>query len=194
MQLSDILALVLSLLSIAVSVTVAYLTLMARFKGKIWPVTSIVLTKISTPDKDNIPVIGLACFLENQGARPGRLDKLRLKVSNTKVESSVSFYPHIMRKDYSIFASYQDSDWFPFGGVGLFEKGKVQEYYLIFKPRELDYVPYSGEYEIVLEALWMGSKRWAKVKPVIPLILTEKNISDWRSPTTPAFQIEVNVR
>lgn len=194
MQFSDILALVLSLLSIVVSATVAYLTLMARFKGKVWPVTSVVLTKISTKGEDHIPAIGLACFMENQGAKPGRLDKLRLRVNNTRAESGFTFYPHIMRKDYSIFASYQDSDWFPFGGIGLFEKGKAQEYYLIFKPTVSDFVPSPGEHELVLEVLWMGRSRWVQVSPRIALTLTDKDVSDWRSPTTPAFQINVDGR
>lgn len=191
MELSDTIALVLSTLSIIVSVVVAYLTLLARFRGRIWPVTTFVFTKFSDKERDHIPAIGVACFVENQGARPGRLDNLRLRLSNSRTESQHAFYPHLVRKDYSIYASYQDSAWFPFGGIGLFEKGKAQEYYLLFRPNSPDFVPAPGEHEFVLEALWMGRRRWTPIKPRIALTLTEKHVADWRSPTTPAFQIKV---
>jgi hypothetical protein len=191
MALSYVLSLSVSLISVLISMFVAYKALLSKFSGAIWPVTEVVLGKLSIKDKDHIPVIGVACFLENQGARPGRLDNLRLKVSNANIESSYTFYATMMRRDYSIFASYQEESWFPFGGIGLFEKGKAQEYYVLFKPSEINFVPSSGEYKISMDALWMGSKNWLEIKPTMKINLTDKMIADWRSPTAPAFQVKV---
>lgn len=184
-ELSDII----SLLALLISILVAYKTLIARFNGRVWPVNALALTKISIEEKDNIPCIGMACFMENRGARPGRLDRMRIKVHNKQYESDHTFYAYWIRNDYRIFSSYQDSDWFPFGGIALFPDKKVQQYYVVFKPVDANFQPVAGDYTISMQVRWMSSNKYITIPPTIKLNLSQSDIQEWRSPTAQTKQI-----
>ena len=57
---AEIIASIIAAISLMISLFTAYRTLLARFSGKAWPSTRLVLTHM-----DGIPSIGLACFFAN---------------------------------------------------------------------------------------------------------------------------------
>ena len=181
----------LALVSLLVSIYVAYQTLWTKFKGNIWPVRTIVFAKIDTPQRDRMPSVGLVLYVENTGARVGRMDNLRVRIRNERVESEHTFFATLIRKDYNFLASYLENDWYPFDGIGIFEKGNAKVYYVVFKPSDNGFVPSPGVYKFSLEVRWMGEKTW-NVIPGPVLTVTEDNVNTWLSPTGKAFQITVD--
>lgn len=179
MALSDII----SAISLAVSLIVAYKSSLSRFSGKVWAATRFVLAHF-----DTIPCIGLACFFENVGARPGNLDDLRLIVTHEKTQTTCKFYPQLLRNDYSLYASYKDSDWFPFAGMPLTPNKRIERY-IIFKPLDDAFTAKPGLYKVTLQHRWYGSKKWLNNTPTMRFELSEQIARQWNNPEEPAVQV-----
>lgn len=181
MQTSEIIALI----SLVVSSFVAYKTFVARFKGKIWPSISVVLTMI-----DKTPSIGLACFAENLGARPGRLDDMRLSVKHVETDLTYMFFPQLVRDDYNIFAPLREQDWFPYSGLLLLGGDKIEKY-ILFRPLNDDFKAKIGNYQVVLEIRWKDGK-WERKYPEIPITLNSNVAASWNTPDAQAIQVFSN--
>jgi hypothetical protein len=183
MTVAEIISSVLAFVSILLSAATFYRNFFKRFSGKAWPSTRLVLTHL-----DTIPCIGLACFFENAGAKPGKLDDLRLRVKHTETGAIYYFFPHLMRNDYSIFESYEEENWFPFSGIPLSDNKRVEKY-LIFKPMNDSFSPEIGSYDAVLESRWYGNAEWISNSTHLPFSLTNEVAEHWNAPDTPALQV-----
>jgi hypothetical protein len=170
-------------LALIISLFTAYRTFMANFSGRIWFSNRIVLTHV-----DNIPSLGLACFFENKGARPGILDDLRAKIDPKDSGTTYYFYPILFRNDYSIFKSYSESDWFPFSLIPL-PPNYRSEKYILLKPMNDNFTCTQGELEISLEVRWYGKDKWVTVVPVLTFLLSQEIAEKWNDPKSASIQI-----
>jgi hypothetical protein len=186
MNTKEIATVTLAVLALCVSSFTAYRTFLALFRGKVWFSNRIVLTHI-----DKVPSLGLACFFENSGARPGILDDLRAKVEQKDSGTTSYFFPMLMRADYSIFRSYSESDWYPFSMVSLPPNYRADKY-LLLKPQNDQFVAVKGDMIISLEVRWHKKRKWDAVVPALHFTLTEDIASKWNDATTPAYQIISN--
>jgi hypothetical protein len=186
MTTSDIITSVIAAAALVVSLVTAYKTFFTRFSGKVWPATRLVLSNV-----DNIPSIGLACFFENSGARPGILDDLRLAVKHSESGAIHFFFPQLMRNDYNIFMSYSGEDWFPFSGVSLSPQERTERY-VLFKPKNDRFTAQKGLFEVTLESRWYKSKKWDIAPPQLYFELTEEVAERWNNPESPALQVLSN--
>ena len=162
MTTAEIVASLIAALSFVVSCVTAYKTLLARFSGKCGVSTRLILTHV-----DQTPSIGLACFFDNTGARPGVLDDLRLAVTHRQSGAKYLFFPQLMRNDYSIYASYELQDWFPFSGISLSAQERIERY-VLFKPLYDRFIAAEGHYEARLEVRWYKSDKWQPIVPGLP--------------------------
>jgi hypothetical protein len=183
MTTAEIVSNIVALVALVLSVATLYKTFLARFNGKAWSSTRLVLTHL-----DTIPCIGLVCFLENLGAKPGNLDDLRLRVKHDGTGAIYYFFPHLMRDGYSIYMSYQEKDWFPFSGIPLSDNNRVEKY-VLFKPLNDKFSAEKGSYEVILESRWYGKLQWIGNSPSLRFSLTNEVSKQWNDPTKPAIQV-----
>lgn len=174
---------VLAAVALLVSLFTAYRTLLSRFSGKCSTSMRPVLTHV-----DDIPAIGLACYFDNSGARPGALNDMRLIVKHRESGATYAFYPHLMRDDYSVFASYTVPDWFPFGGVSLSARERIERY-VLFKPKNDKFSAQQGLYEATLETWWYQRKAWDSVRSLFHFELDSEVAKRWNDPVAIAIQV-----
>jgi len=186
MDAKDIAVIILSALALVVSVFTAYRTFLAQFRGKIWFSNRIVLAHL-----ENVPALGLACFFENSGARPGILEDLRAKVEQKDSGTTSYFFPMLMRADYSIFRAYSESDWYPFGMISLPPSYRADKY-LLLKPQNDQFTAVKGDMIVSLELRWHNQHQWQQVPPSLNFTLTDEIVSKWNNPSTPAYQVISN--
>lgn len=183
MDVSTIASISISIISLLTSLFVAYRTLVQGFIGKIWPAQAIVLTHL-----DEIPALGLACYVENKGAQAGYLEDIRLIVKHVESGSRYFFYPLLTRNDYSIFESYTTKDWYPFSGFYLLPKDQGNKY-LLFKPLNDHFSGQSGKYQIDLEVRWQSSKKWISISDNINIEISTQLATKWSDPQSSAYQV-----
>jgi hypothetical protein len=183
MMIQDWVPIATSLLSLILSAFVAYKTLLLRFSGKVWPAKRMVITHI-----DGIPSVGLACFIDNSGAKPGRLEHLRLTVRHRESASENKFFPILIRSDYNIFAGYQGNEWFPFSGMWLDPDAQLRKY-VLFRPLNDAFQAQSGRYEVELETYWNPGEEWKSYSPPVLYEITEQVASLWNDPEADALQV-----
>jgi len=186
MTASDIATLVISIISLIVSAFVAYMTLLQRFIGKIWASQAIVLTRL-----DGVPSFGLGCFVENQGAKPGYLEDMRLSVKHVQSGTSYFFYPLLTRNDYSIFENYTTKDWYPFSGFYLLAKDKLSKY-ILFKPLNDHFNALSGIYKVALEVKWRNDENWQQIAHNMDIEINPEIANQWNNPEAPSYQVFSN--
>jgi hypothetical protein len=137
---------------------------------------------------DDIPSLGLACFFENSGAKPGILDDLRAKVVPKDSGTSYYFYPILMRNDYSIYRAYGEGDWFPFSMISLPPNYRVEKY-LLLKPQNDRFVSSAGDLDITLEVRWFGEENWTPIPPKLTFSLSAEIVTRWNDSKSSAIQI-----
>jgi hypothetical protein len=183
MQLKDWLPIIISAISLLMSVVTVYKTFLARFSGKAWPAKRMVITHI-----EGIPSIGIACFFTNSGAKPGRLDHLRLRVKHRESASEQVFFPILVRADYNIFASYKGNEWFPFSGMWL-DPGTQARKYILFRPLNDIFQAQAGHYEVSLEIHWDNEKNWTSFSSAMSYEITDRIATQWNDPKADAIQV-----
>jgi hypothetical protein len=183
MQTSDLVSAGLAILALLVSSFTAYRTFFANFKGKVWISNRIVLTKF-----DDVPAIGVACFFENSGAKPGVMNDLRIKVEVNRAGASYFFYPILMREDYSIYKAYSEADWFPFSMIPI-EPNDRFEKYLILKPLGDVFAINEGDIKVTLQIYWDEGNDWESVNPKLSFSITRELVDLFGADETSALQI-----
>ena len=186
MDTKDIAVIILSALALVVSVFTAYRTFLARFRGKIWFSNRIVLGRL-----ENVPALGLACFFENSGARPGILDDLRARIEQKDSGTITYFFPMLMRSDYNILRAYSESDWYPFGMLSLPPAYRADKY-LLLKPQNNQFIAITGDMIVSLELRWHNQQKWEQVLPSLHFTLPHDIVSQWNDPSAPAIQVISN--
>ena len=93
-----------------------------------------------------------------------------------------------MRNDYSIFASYQEENWFPFSGIPLTSKQRVERY-ILFKPLNDKFAAQAGDYSVLFEVRWHSGSKWTNQTPALKFSLTPEASSNWNDPASAAWQV-----
>jgi hypothetical protein len=183
MNIKDIATIVLSSIAILISLFTAYKSFLAKFNGKVWISNRLALTNI-----DRVPSLGIATFFENNGAKAGLLDDLRIRIEQKESATTFVFYPLLMRNDYSIFKDYSDADWFPFSTVLIQPKTRTERY-LLFKPLNDYFKTRPGKMIITLDVKWHQKEKWESVSPKMSFTLDNEISRKWGDFTEPAHLI-----
>ena len=138
MTTADIVTSTIAILSLIISAITAYLTLFARFEGKVIPKRRIILTQIT-----GIPYLVIECEFNNGGAKPGSIEDLMLTVTHPETGSEFSFAPHLTKQQFSIFDKYKVSDFVVFSAVSLGTRER-RELHIAFRPLLLQFSPPIG--------------------------------------------------
>lgn len=174
MESKDLIPIIVSVLSFAISGVTAYQAFFRKFDGKVWPGNYVALTYVN-----NYPAFVLICFFENVGAKIGILDDLQLKVEHRESGQTFKFFPVVMSNDYNIFKEYDDEDWRAFSGIVLHPNSRSEKY-VAFKPLALQFVPRKGNYKLTLQRRWYGSNKWEEVEIFLPFELSESDVAEWK--------------
>jgi hypothetical protein len=174
---ADIITNVIAGLALLISLITAYKTLLSRFSGRIRPASRFSLSHVN-----NLPSIALACSLENAGARPGVLDDLRLVVKHNESGDTSRFNAQLARKDYGDSGGGGDKGWFLFSAISLPSREQTDRY-VQFAPQNERFTAQEGHYEITVESMWYGSRRWEGASS-LHFELSKKNAEDWNTPTS----------
>jgi hypothetical protein len=170
-------------LALLISLYTAYDSFLAKFKGQLWFSEQIILLSL-----DNTPSICLPCFIENSGAKEGALADIRITVKIKNNQASYSFYPLLMKDDYSIHGSYTTDDWWQFGIISLPPKYRKQTY-IFFKPLNDNYSSIDGEMAIRLQVRWHGDNTWNNIGKEVIFTLETGISQKWNNPTNPPIQV-----
>src|SRR5690348_1564518 len=102
MTTGEIASSIIAILSLIISGVTAYLTLLARFKGKAASKRRVILTQIM-----GIPYLVLEYEFNNEGAKPGAVEDLMLTITHPETGSEFSFAPHLVKQQFNIFDKYK---------------------------------------------------------------------------------------
>jgi hypothetical protein len=166
-------------LALAISVLTAAKTFLTRFSGQAWPGTRFVLSHVS-----DVPSMGLACSFENPGAKPGALDDLRLVIKHNEGSTTSHFFAVQMRDDYNLFALDKETGWYPFNGVTLSGRQRIDRS-VLFVPRSREFKPpEGGSFEVILESRRYGEKRWRSSRLKRHFDLAKDYADAWSKPNS----------
>ena len=130
MTTAEIVTSIISVLALVVSSLTAYLTLMARFRGLVLPKRRVVLAQI-----DRLPCLILECEFVNEGAKPGSIEDIVVRLGHSETGTQTLFVPFLVKDQYTIFGSYQASDFSVFSGVSLGSRQR-KELFIVFRPKQ----------------------------------------------------------
>lgn len=182
---NEIITIIFSFIALLVSFYTAYRSFWARFSGKVWCSNRIALIH-----SDGIPSLGLACFFENIGAKPGILDDMRVKVDLKEVGTSYYFYPLLMRNEYSIYKPYSVDEWYPYGMISMPPLYRAEKF-IILKPQDDKFKAAIGTMTLRLEVRWSGQSRWTSVEE-LSFNLDQTATDKWNDSTAPSWQVTSN--
>lgn len=174
MKPEDLIPIVLSFLSLAVSAITAYQTIYRKFSGKVWPGNYIALTYVN-----DFPSFVLVCFFENTGAKIGILDDLQLKVEHRESGQAFKFFPIVMSDNYNVFKQYENDDWRAFSGVVLHPNSRFEKYVAFRPPVSSHFVAQKGHYELTLQRRWYGKPDWEDIEIFLPFDLRDEDVNEW---------------
>jgi hypothetical protein len=152
----------------------AYLTLLARFKGTVLPKRRVILTQVEAA-----PCLALECEFVNDGAKPGSIDDMLVRIRHLETGSQYMFVPFLVRDQFNIFQNYQMSDFSAFSGISLGAKQR-RSMFVFFKPTEAGFDPQQGS--IVLHTSICAdtrSKKYTESPTLISLNLDEDTARRW---------------
>ena len=117
MSIAEILSITISILALIISGITAYRTLFAKFKSEIYVRPRVFLSRLN-----KAPCVVAGCEISNQGAHPGSLDDIVLRIKyrqhstaqGTKSINTYTFLPTLLREEYNVFRVYEESDFEPF--------------------------------------------------------------------------------
>ena len=182
MTVLEVITIVLSLLAFIVSALTAYRTLFAKFQGFIYLKPRVILTRI-----DKMPAIVVGCELSNLGAKAGSIDDILLHVKY--LQDIYSFFPLLSRDDYSIFETYQKSDFEPFQSVLVPANTRVS-IYILFSPSNDSFSPLPGKFELTLYSRNSGASKWHKATGQASFPVDEEYAKIWKDPNGQSIMTE----
>jgi hypothetical protein len=140
----EILTLIISVLALAVSFVTAYRTWFPKFKGEVFIRPYVVLTRLR-----GSPSIVMGFEITNTGNRSGLLNDLLLIMNYQQSNSrnKYSFFPVLIRQKYSVFETYEESDFEPFQAISVSANERLTRY-IMFLPSQAGFSPAAGDIEV----------------------------------------------
>jgi len=177
MTTADIVSSAIAVLALIVSGLTAYLTLLSGFKGTVLPKRRVVLTQVEAT-----PCLALECEFVNDGARPGSVDDILVRIRHLETGSQYVFAPFLVRDQFNIFQNYQMSDFSAFSGISLGAKQR-RSMFVFFKPIQARFDPPRGT--VVLHTsvcAGMNTRKYVDSPTLISLNLDQGIAERWASP------------
>jgi len=192
---AEIVSTAISILALIISGIAAYRTLFARFRSEIYVRPRIFLSRLN-----KAPCIVVGCEISNQGACPGSIDDIVLRVKHrqhgvwqgtTKSINTYTFLPTLVREEYSLFKPYQESDFEPFQSVALSANTRLTKY-IVFSPSdEAGFSPSTGEIELRFFKRNSQESSWREVRTRLQIPIDENAANIWGDPDGKSIMLEV---
>jgi len=160
-----------------------YKSYLSRFKGDISVSNKLLFMQIN-----KIPSLGITIFLQNNGAKAGRLDDLRLHLKQIDAGSDFDFYPHVMSKEYNRFRSFDETIWNDFSPIQI-QPVTFPQQFILFKPKNDKFTLSEGKMVMYIEVKWNKKKEWKRIKPISSYTLTKEVANLWSDPSQISFTI-----
>jgi len=134
--------------------------------------------------------------MSNQGSKAGSIDDIVLKIkyrcgdSKTKNINTYSFIPRLSCEDYSIFKTYQESDFEPFQSIPLPAKSRLTRY-IVFIPSNDGFSPSIGSMEINIFRRNFNCNEWNKSHESLNIDVDEDTVTVWKGQSGKGVIIEV---
>ncbi len=180
----EIIASIIASLSLAVSLLTAYLTLLSRFKAKVLPKRRVVLTQVEAT-----PCIVLECEFINQGAKPGSIEDILIKMSHVETGSQFLFAPFLVRDEFNIFENYDAPNFSAFSSVSLGSRER-RELFVVFKPMLTKFEPTAGTVKVQTSIRLNSKNKWENSIVQFTLNLEDVVVENWANPAGMSQQIE----
>jgi len=190
MTTAQIISSLIAFFALLISFITAYKTFFSQFTSELFLRSRIILTKIN-----DIPVIIIGCEMSNQGSKAGSIDDIVLKIKyrcgdgKNKNINTYSFIPRLSREDYSIFKTYQESDFEPFQSIPLPAKSRLSRY-IVFIPSNDGFSPSIGSMEINIFRRNFNCNEWNKSYESLNIDLDEDTVTVWKGPSGKGIIIE----
>ena len=195
MTLAEIVSTAISLLALTISGITAYRTFFARFRSEIYVRPRIFLSRVNRS-----PCIVIGCEISNQGACPGSIDDIVMRVKfrqhstsqgTTKSINTYTFLPTLVRDEYSLFKPYQESDFEPFQSVALSANARLTKYIVFSPSNEAGFSPSAGEIELQFFSRNSREPNWRKVNAQLRIPIDESASAIWGDPDGKSVMLEV---
>lgn len=188
MSTSEIISAVISFVALVVSGYTAYKTILARFRGEVLLKPRAVLTNF-----DEKPCIVVGCDVSNLGAMSGSIDDfvlaVKYKQQTSKSINSLTFLPLLLRDDYSVFETYERTDFEPFQSISIPKESRLTKY-IVFTPSDGKFSPSAGNIELQVYFRDSNSSEFAKVKRTLNFLISDDAVKIWSTQTGKSILLE----
>ena len=184
MTIGEIVSSILSILALTISGITAYLTLLSRFRATVLPKRRSIFTQV-----EGVPCIVLECEFINDGAKPGSIEDVLLRMYHTETGLQVIFVPVLVRDHFNINQIYQATDFSAFSGISLGARQR-REQFILFKPNQQNFEP-SAEKVVVRTSICtnINTKKWLDSPTRLSFNITDGVAKEWASPTGSPQQV-----
>lgn len=183
MTTGELISSVIAVVSLIVSGLTAYLTLLARFKGTVLPKHRAILTQV-----EGVPCLVLRCEFVNDGAKPGTIEDVLVRMRHLETGTQVVFVPYLVRDQMNVLQNYQMSDFSVFSAVSLAARQR-REFDVVFRPMQAKFEPPVGTV-VIHTSVCADAKTWVESSTTISLNLDEEKAKNWTSLTGASQQIQ----
>lgn len=189
MTVFEALSLSIALLALIISCVTAYVTLFSRFKGEIFARPRPILTQL-----DGKALIVIGCDIVNYGSDSGSIEDIVLSVKCTsydkRIADTYTFYPLMMRDNFSIYQNYKRSDFEPFQAIAIPARSRLTKY-VAFVPGADTFTPCAGFYKLKLSLRYYNGARWHFFKNgEMTLEVSEELSGNWLISSSPSYMQE----
>jgi hypothetical protein len=185
----ELISIILATFALVISTFTAYVTFLVKFKGEVFIKPRIILTRINDQ-----PVIVVGCEMSNPSTKSGAIDDIVLlmkyRQSNNKSVNKYTFYPILLREDFSIFKTYQEIDFEPFQSISLAGNARLVRY-IVFSPSTDVFSLSSGKGKLELWFRYFGDRTWqSSENKKVTLEIDDNTLGIWSDPQGKSFMIE----
>ena len=184
----EIFSTTISFLALVISAFTAYRTLFASFRGELFLKPRAILTRF-----DQTPSLVVGCEISNLGAKSSAIDDIVLIIKyrqkDTKSINTYSFLPLLSREFYSVFETYEQTDFEPFQSIPVPAKSRLTRY-IVFSPSNDSFSPSAGEIELQLFSRTSEETKWQKTDRDLNFPVDDNSANIWKDPNGESIMIE----
>ncbi len=185
----EVLSIIIAIFALIISAFTAYATFLVKFRGAIFLKPRLILTRINQQ-----PAIVVGCELSNSSTKSGAIDDMILFIKyrqdNNKSVNRYTFYPILIREDFSIFKTYQENDFEPFQSISIPANARLVKY-IVFTPSSHNFSPSVGRGDLELWFRYFGEKKWQTSENNRVTLEIDNNTSGiWSDPQGKSVMIE----
>jgi hypothetical protein len=185
----ELLSLIIAVLALLISAYTAYVTFIVKFRGEVFIRPRVILTRINKQ-----PAIVIGCELSNSSTKSGSIDDIiflmKYRQANNRGTNRYTFFPILVREDFSIFRTYQENEFEPFQSLSIPSNTRLVRY-IVFTPSINNFSPSSGAGEIKFLFRYFGDKKWQSSRNnTVTLEIDDNTLQIWSDPQGKSVMIE----